>query len=117
MSEEKILISNIQRFSLHDGPGIRTTVFLKGCTIHCPWCSNPENIRREIQKYQTETGEYKHYGEWMTVDALYQQVVKDAVFYGENGGSVCQSGVFLYISKYPCPQRRMFFNKREFFIC
>ena len=92
MSEDKILVSNIQRFSLHDGPGIRTTVFLKGCTIHCPWCSNPENIRREIQKYQTETGEYKHYGEWMTVDALYQQVVKDAVFYGENGGITYSGG-------------------------
>lgn len=37
-------VGNIQRFSLNDGPGIRTTVFLKGCTIHCPWCANPENI-------------------------------------------------------------------------
>ncbi|MBQ9893742.1 MAG: glycyl-radical enzyme activating protein [Bacteroidales bacterium] len=34
---------SIQRFSLHDGPGIRTTVFLQGCPLHCPWCSNPES--------------------------------------------------------------------------
>lgn len=38
-------ITNIQRFSLFDGPGIRTTVFLKGCQISCPWCCNPENIK------------------------------------------------------------------------
>ncbi len=35
---------DIQRFSLHDGDGIRTTVFLKGCPLHCPWCANPENL-------------------------------------------------------------------------
>jgi pyruvate formate lyase activating enzyme len=37
------LVANIQRFSLHDGPGIRTTVFLKGCPLKCLWCHNPEN--------------------------------------------------------------------------
>ena len=37
------LVSNIQRYSLHDGPGIRTTVFLKGCPLSCLWCHNPEN--------------------------------------------------------------------------
>lgn len=45
------LITNIQRFSLHDGPGIRTTVFLKGCNLRCFWCHNPEDIdlRPEVQ--------------------------------------------------------------------
>ena len=38
----KGLIFNIQKFSLHDGPGIRTVVFLKGCPLACMWCSNPE---------------------------------------------------------------------------
>ncbi len=38
------LIGNIGRYSLHDGPGIRTTVFFKGCLLHCPWCHNPELI-------------------------------------------------------------------------
>ncbi len=36
-------VFDIQRFSVHDGPGIRTTVFLKGCPLHCLWCSNPES--------------------------------------------------------------------------
>ena len=40
-------VFNIQRYSLHDGPGIRTVVFLKGCVLHCAWCSNPESIRPE----------------------------------------------------------------------
>ncbi len=37
-----IKVANIERFSTHDGPGIRTTIFLKGCSLHCPWCANPE---------------------------------------------------------------------------
>ena len=40
---EKGLIFNIQRFSIHDGPGIRTTVFFKGCPLRCQWCANPES--------------------------------------------------------------------------
>ncbi|SHE61691.1 glycyl-radical enzyme activating protein [Alkalibacter saccharofermentans] len=44
------LVTNIQRYSIHDGPGIRTIVFLKGCPLKCKWCSNPESIknRKEI---------------------------------------------------------------------
>ena len=47
------LISDIQRFSIHDGPGIRTTVFLKGCNLRCFWCHNPETLalRPELQLY------------------------------------------------------------------
>ncbi|MDI7277852.1 MAG: glycyl-radical enzyme activating protein [Anaerolineae bacterium] len=41
------LITNVQRFSIHDGPGIRTTVFLKGCPLRCFWCHNPETWRPE----------------------------------------------------------------------
>jgi len=41
------LITHIQRFSVHDGPGIQTTVFLKGCQMHCAWCHNPETYRRQ----------------------------------------------------------------------
>lgn len=43
-NENKGLIFHIQRFVLHDGPGIRTTVFLKGCPLKCPWCHNPEGL-------------------------------------------------------------------------
>lgn len=43
------IIFNIQKFSIHDGPGIRTTVFFKGCPLHCPWCSNVESQEKQIQ--------------------------------------------------------------------
>ncbi|MBL0714681.1 MAG: 4Fe-4S cluster-binding domain-containing protein [Desulfosarcina sp.] len=39
------LIFDLQRFSLHDGPGIRTTVFFKGCPLRCRWCQNPESLK------------------------------------------------------------------------
>lgn len=42
----KGLIFNIQRFSIHDGPGIRTVIFFKGCPLNCPWCCNPESKNR-----------------------------------------------------------------------
>ena len=64
-----ILITNIQRFSLHDGPGIRTTVFLKGCAVHCPWCCNPENISSQIQVYR-ENGITNEFGKWYTAKEL-----------------------------------------------
>lgn len=43
------MIFNIQRFSIHDGPGIRTTVFLKGCNLRCLWCHNPESVQKQPQ--------------------------------------------------------------------
>lgn len=49
MAGESGIVFNIQRFSLHDGPGIRTTVFLKGCNLRCAWCHNPESFRMEPQ--------------------------------------------------------------------
>ena len=41
------MVADIQRFSLHDGPGIRTNIYLKGCNMHCAWCHNPETISFE----------------------------------------------------------------------
>jgi pyruvate formate lyase activating enzyme len=49
------IISNIQKFCLHDGPGIRTTVFLKGCPLSCKWCHNPEMISATPELHQTES--------------------------------------------------------------
>ena len=49
----KGLVFNIQKFSLHDGPGIRTIVFLKGCPLACIWCSNPEGQSRQPELIQS----------------------------------------------------------------
>lgn len=77
-----ILITNIQRFSLYDGPGIRTTIFFKGCSLRCPWCSNPENLIEAQQKY-IKDGIEGIYGKWYSNDELYKEIVKDKTFYGE----------------------------------
>ena len=47
--EVKGIVFNIQKFSIHDGPGVRTTVFLKGCPLRCKWCSNPESQLSRVQ--------------------------------------------------------------------
>lgn len=78
--DNKILLTNIQRFSLNDGPGIRTTVFLKGCSLRCPWCSNPENISLQPQTYSFK-GKSGIYGEYMSADELVNECIKDVVFY------------------------------------
>lgn len=48
---KKALVFDVQRFSIHDGPGIRTTVFFKGCNLNCGWCHNPESINFNYQLY------------------------------------------------------------------
>lgn len=50
------MITNIQRFSIHDGSGIRTTVFFKGCPLHCAWCSNPETQHHEPEMMRKGNG-------------------------------------------------------------
>ena len=82
-----ILLTNIQRFSLHDGPGIRTTVFLKGCSLRCPWCSNPENLNPNPEKY-VNNGLSGVYGREYNTDELYIEVVKDLAFYDGDWSSL-----------------------------
>ena len=59
-------IFDIQRYSIHDGNGIRTIVFLKGCVLHCRWCCNPESQSYEIETMMVQ-GEPKIIGEDTTV--------------------------------------------------
>lgn len=86
-----IRITNIQHFSLHDGPGIRTTVFLKGCNLRCPWCCNPENISYNIEEY-TENKIRKEFGYDISADKLEEEILKDEIFYSKNRGGVTFSG-------------------------
>ncbi len=53
MEQVQGVVTNIQRFSIHDGPGIRTTVFMKGCNLRCFWCHNPEtwHLKPELQVF------------------------------------------------------------------
>lgn len=79
----KVRITDIQHFCLHDGPGIRTTVFLKGCSLRCPWCANPECISFEIED---------DFGYDVSLDYLEGEVLKDECYYSMNDGGVTFSG-------------------------
>lgn len=84
-------IFDIQRFSIHDGPGIRTIVFLKGCFFRCRWCCNPESQKYEIEEMVTN-GKVKTVGRDVTVKEVMQEVMKDAPYYRRSGGGVTLSG-------------------------
>jgi len=81
------VIFNIQHFSVDDGPGIRTTVFLKGCPLACGWCHNPEG--RQFEPFRLDG---KTIGKPFTVGEIFKEIEKDRVFYEESGGGVTFSG-------------------------
>ncbi len=88
---EKGRIFNIQRFSIHDGPGIRTIVFFKGCLMRCAWCCNPESQRREIESLH-ENGKIKTVGRDVTVPEIMDEILADLPYYRRSGGGVTLSG-------------------------
>ncbi len=84
-------IFDIQRFSVHDGPGIRTIVFLKGCPLRCRWCCNPESQNYEFQE-MTLGGKTKTVGRDVTVKEVIDEVELDRVYYKRSGGGMTLSG-------------------------
>ena len=89
--ERKGRIFNIQRFSIHDGPGIRTIVFFKGCYMRCAWCCNPESQRYEIETL-VEGGKEKTVGRDVTVADIMPEILADMPYYRRSGGGVTLSG-------------------------
>ena len=106
------IIFEIKRFAVHDGDGIRTTVFFKGCPLRCVWCHNPEGLVKEPQRaryahkcvgcgecqkdgFTSENclGESRiTYGREITVDELLPLLLEDKEFYENSGGGVTLSG-------------------------
>ena len=84
-------IFDIQRYSIHDGRGIRTIVFLKGCPLRCRWCCNPESQEYGIQTMMVE-GKPKVIGRDVTVDEVMDVVEKDRDYYRRSGGGLTLSG-------------------------
>jgi pyruvate formate lyase activating enzyme len=116
---EKAVIFNLMHYSVHDGPGIRTTVFFKGCPLTCKWCHNPESLDSKPQQtfnpnkcikcghcvseagsaessaYKSDicpTGARETIGYEITVDGLMNEINKDLLFYEQSGGGVTFSG-------------------------
>ena len=108
------VVFDIQRFSVHDGPGIRTTVFLKGCPLRCGWCHNPEGLsgNTDVQFFPKEcigcrrcqgertadaakkcpAGALKLCGEKITAESLLEKVLQDRDFYSPDGGVTFSGG-------------------------
>lgn len=107
-------IFDIQRFSVHDGPGIRTTVFMKGCPLRCRWCHNPEGLSKliELRFFEDKciscrrcglkndlsdadkcpAGALTVCGKDVDTDDVIAEIKKDMLFYGDNGGVTCSGG-------------------------
>lgn len=102
-------IFDIQHFSVNDGPGIRTTVFFKGCPLRCLWCHNPESYTADTQVMFHEehcvhcgicktdislcpTGAKKIVGRNVTVEDVLTEILEDIHFYKTSGGGLTLSG-------------------------
>lgn len=102
----RVLVTEIERFSVHDGPGIRTVVFLKGCPLNCAWCHNPECISfdRQTLLYKEKcigcgkcadgcySGARVECGKEMTVEEVMAEILEDRSYYGEKGGVTISGG-------------------------
>ena len=103
------LMLDTKRMAIWDGPGIRTTFFVKGCPLKCIWCHNPESIKAEAQwaRFQHLCKHHEHctmdeatcptralklYGKPMTIPEIVAKALEDKAFYDESGGGVTLSG-------------------------
>jgi pyruvate formate lyase activating enzyme len=95
------IIFDLKKYAIHDGPGIRTTVFLKGCPLDCWWCHNPESRRprpeqpaagtlRKRSSLLSSTG--RTIGKLVGADEVLHEIEKDVIFYDQSGGGVTFSG-------------------------
>ena len=83
-------IFNIAHYTIHDGPGIRTTVFLKGCPARCLWCCSPESQSFDLEISILDPS--KMYGREVTVEELFAEVRRDEPFWRKSDGGVTLSG-------------------------
>ena len=103
------LMLDLKRMAVHDGPGMRTTFFVKGCPLRCIWCHNPESIDPTPQEARFQhlcrhcarctrdeetcpTRAYKLYGRPQTMDDIVAKALEDKAFYDASGGGVTLSG-------------------------
>ena len=103
------LMLDLKRMAVHDGPGMRTTFFVKGCPLRCIWCHNPESIDPKPQEARFQhlcrhcarctrdeetcpTRAYKLYGRPQTMDDIVAKALEDKAFYDASGGGVTLSG-------------------------
>lgn len=106
MISDKAVVADIERASIHDGPGIRTVVFFKGCPLNCAWCHNPECIDPNPQemfypekcigcgrcKYGCFSGAKVICGREMTAEDIFKEISADKAYYSQDGGVTFSGG-------------------------
>ena len=85
-------VFEIREFTLHDGPGVRTTVFMKGCPLRCAWCHNPEGQSFETETMTRANGERVVCGQDWSAAALAEELLRNADIMAQSGGGVTFSG-------------------------
>ncbi len=95
----KGLIFSVKHYSIHDGPGIRVTFFMKGCPLSCWWCHNPEGISPSKENVvqakrvgEKEFSQTEEVGKYYSVENVIEILEKDRVFFDQSGGGVTFSG-------------------------
>lgn len=86
------IVFDIKKFAIHDGPGIRTTIFLKGCPLDCWWCHNPESKDPDIEYLEDKHGHKQQVGQRRSISEIIEIVLEDEIFYQQSGGGVTLSG-------------------------
>lgn len=93
------IVFDIKRYAVHDGPGIRTSIFFKGCPLRCVWCHNPESYKAGIESIcsSNRMGDVKvadetEIGKTYSLDQLISEIENDQLFFDESGGGVTFSG-------------------------
>ncbi len=90
--DDTICVSQMQHFSVNDGEGIRSTVFLSGCPLRCRWCCNPETWTPTPKSGRLPGGKEETFGRFLTVDEVMKELARHTIFYRESGGGVTWSG-------------------------
>ena len=99
--ESKGIIFDIKKYAIHDGPGIRTTIFFKGCPMNCWWCHNPESQKKEPEAFgglfnrnllNDCESDKEIIGKYVSVEEVMKEIKKDLIFYEESNGGVSFSG-------------------------
>ena len=85
-------VFEIREFTLQDGPGVRTTVFFKGCPLRCAWCHNPEGQSFEVETLAKSNGEKTICGQDWSAEALADELAGNADIMAQSGGGVTFSG-------------------------